>query len=81
MYSLEYSGIFYMLVSYPRQHGLACWPPIVLLNYAKHSLNGAGRRPAPHPFLAILPSPKAIYFILIYPLYIECVYVMFCENM
>ena len=23
--------------------------------------NGAGRRPAPHPFLAILPSPKAIY--------------------
>ena len=23
--------------------------------------NGAGRRPAPHPFLAILPSPKAIH--------------------
>ena len=26
---------------------------------------GAGRRPAPHPFLAIFPSPKAILFILI----------------
>ena len=26
---------------------------------------GAGRRPAPHPFLAILISPKAILFILI----------------
>ena len=24
MYSLEYSGMLYMLVSYPRQHGLAC---------------------------------------------------------
>ena len=43
--------------------------------------NGDGRRPAPHPFLAILPSPKAIHFILIYPLYIECVYVMSCKNM
>jgi hypothetical protein len=25
------------------------------------SFNGAGRRPAPHPLLAIVPSPKAIY--------------------
>ena len=44
--------------------------------------HGAGRRPAPYPFLAILPSPKAIHsYLFIYPLYIECVYVMSCKNM
>jgi hypothetical protein len=50
-------------------------------NYANTPFNGAGRRPAPHPFLATLPSPKAIHFIFIYPLCIGCVYVMFCKDM
>ena len=81
MYSLEYSGMLYMLVSYPRQYGLACWPPVLFQIMQNTPFNGARRRPAPHPLLAILSSPKAIYFIPIYPLYIECVYVMSCENM
>ena len=81
MYSLEYSGMLYMFVSYPRQYGEAYWPPVIFQIMQNTPFNGAGRRPAPHPFLAILPSPKATHFILIYPLYIECVYVMSCENM
>ena len=36
--------------------------------------NGAGRRPAPHPLLVTVPSPKAIYFYtLFYPLCVEYV--------
>ncbi len=52
------------------------------LNYANTPFNGAGRRPAPHPLLATLPSPKSNTFIyLFYPLCMECVYVVFCKNM
>ncbi len=61
MYSLEYSGILYMF-SYPILVSMAC-----LLTSCNNQIvqntpfNGAGRRPAPHPLLAIIPSPTAIY--------------------
>ena len=62
MYSLEYSGMLYMPISYPRQYGRACWPPVIFQIMQNTPFNGAGRRPAPHPFLAILSSPKANTF-------------------
>ncbi len=57
---------------YPKNWSLGFFPTVSFMTDAKillsvmlpHShtpFNGAGRRPAPHPFLAILPSPKAIY--------------------
>ncbi len=52
IYSLEYSGILYVYVSPSSSVWQACWPPANNTIYAKHSLNGAGRRLAPHPFLA-----------------------------
>ena len=65
MYSLEYSGMLYMLVSYPRQYGLACWPPIVSQNYAKHSLYWGREETSSSPLPCNFLSPKAILFILI----------------
>jgi hypothetical protein len=65
MYSLEYSGTLYMLVSYPCQYGRACWPPIVSQFMQNTPFIGAGRRPAPHPFLTIFLLLKAILFIFI----------------
>jgi hypothetical protein len=45
-------------------------------------LHGAGRRPAPHPFLAIIPSPTAIYLCLHFnPLCVEYVRIVSCKNM
>jgi hypothetical protein len=44
--------------------------------------NGAGRRPAPHPLLATFPSPKSnILYTSFYPLCVEYVCVVLCENM
>jgi hypothetical protein len=65
MYSLEYSGTLYMHVSYPCQYGRACWPPIVSQFMQNTPFIGAGRRPAPHPFLTIFLLLKAILFIFI----------------
>ncbi len=82
MYSLEYSGILYML-SYPILVSMA-----YLLTSCNSQImqntpfNGAGRRPAPHPLLATFPSPKAIYlYTLFYPLCVEYVCVVLYENM
>jgi hypothetical protein len=46
--------------------------------HAKHSLYWGGRGLAPHPFLAINPSPKSNIVILSFidPLCIECIYVV-----
>ncbi len=43
--------------------------------------NGAGRRPAPHPLLAIIPSPTAIYLYSFNPLCVEYVCVVLYKNM
>ncbi len=75
IYSLEYSGILYVF-----------WCPILvsmasLLTSCNNLImqnipfNGAGRRLAPHPFLAIIPSPIAIHLYLHFnPLCVEYVY-------
>ncbi len=68
IYSLEYSGILYMflcpiLVSMVSL--LTSCNNLIMQNIPFH---GAGRRLAPHPFLAIIPSPTVKYlytFILI----------------
>ena len=61
IYSLEYSGILYMFL-YPilvsMASPLTCCNNLIMQNI---TFNGAGRRLAPHPFLAIIPSPTAIY--------------------
>ena len=64
MYSLEYSGILYACIL-SSSVWLSLLTSCSALNYANTPFIGAGRRPAPHPFLAIFPSPKAILFILI----------------
>ncbi len=44
--------------------------------------NGAGRRLAPHPFLAIIPSPTTIYsYFHINPLCVEYVCIVSHKNM
>ena len=44
--------------------------------------NGAGRRLAPHPFLAIIPSPTVIYlYLLINLLCVEYVCIVSYKNM
>jgi hypothetical protein len=67
IYSLEYGGILNMSL-YPILVSMASLLTscnnLIMQNTPLH---GAGRRPAPHPLLAIIPSPTAIYlyFILI----------------
>ncbi len=62
VYSLVYSGILYMFL-YPILVSMASlltsYNNLIMQNTPLH---GAERRPAPHPFLAIIPSPTAIYY-------------------
>jgi hypothetical protein len=75
IYSLEYSGILYVslcpiLVSMASL--LTSSNNLIMQNIP---FNGAGRRLAPYPFLAIIPSPTAIYLYLRFnPLCVEYVY-------
>jgi hypothetical protein len=75
IYSLEYSGIIYIM----------CFPILVMhgepadllsIIYAKHSLYWSRRGQAPHSFLVTVLSPKSSIVILLFinPLYVECEY-------
>ena len=81
MYSLEYSGTLYMLISYPRQYGKACWPPVIFQIMQTLPLTGPGGDQLLTPSLQLFLLLKQYIYILIYPLCIECVYVMFCKDM
>ena len=82
IYSLEYSGVLYMflcpiLVSMASL--LTSYNNLIMQN---NPLHGAGRRPAPHPLLAIIPSPTAIYlYFHINPLCVEYVCIVSYKNM
>ncbi len=82
IYLLEYSGVLYMFL-YPILVSMAS-----LLTSCNNLImqntpfNGAGRRLAPHPFLAIVPSPTAIYlYFYINPLCVEYVCIVSYKNM
>ena len=66
IYSLEYSGKYMFLcpILVSMASLLTSYNNLIMQNIP---FNGAGRRPAPHPLLAIIPSPTAIYlyFVLI----------------
>ncbi len=81
MYSLEYSGILYMfldpiLVSMASL--LTSCNDLIMQNIP---FNGAGRRPAPHPLLAIIPSPTAYIYTSFNPLCAEYVCIVLYKNM
>jgi hypothetical protein len=82
IYSLEYSGILYMflcpiLVSMASL--LTSCNNLIMQNIP---FNGAGRRLAPHPFLAINPSPTVIHlYFHINPLCVEYVCIVSYKNM
>ena len=82
MYSLEYSGMLYML-PYPILVSMACLLTSCNVQSMQNTpFNGAGRRPAPHPLLAIVPSPTAIYLYTSFnPLCVECVCIVLYKNM
>ncbi len=79
-YLLEYSGVLYMFL-YPILVSMASLPTSCNnLSMQNIPYNGAGRRPAPHPPLAIIPSPTAIYLYFIQSaLYRICVYCVIQE--
>ncbi len=78
IYSLEYSGILYMFL-YPILVSMTSYNNLIMQNTPLH---GAGRRLAPHPFLAIIPSPTAIYLYFHFnPLCVEYVCIMSYKNM
>ncbi len=58
----EYYICFHILSSSVWQ---ACWPPVIIKLCKTFPFNKAGRRLAPHPLLAIIPSPTAIYLYFI----------------
>ena len=64
------------MLSYPILVSLACLLASCNAQIMQNTpINGAGRRPAPHPLLATFPSPKSNIFIyLFYPLCVEYVY-------
>jgi hypothetical protein len=74
--------MLYML-TYPILVSMACLLASCNVQVMQNTpFNGAGRRPAPHPLLVTVPSPKAIYLhTLFYPLCVEYVYVVFCKDM
>ncbi len=82
MYSLEYSGTLYMflypiLVSMASQ--LTSCNNLIMQNIP---FNGAGRKLAPHPFLAIIPSPTVIHlYFHINPLCVEYVCIVSYKSM
>jgi hypothetical protein len=82
MYSLEYSGTLYMflcpiLVSMASL--LTSCNNLIMQNIP---FNGAGRRLAPHPFLAIIPSPTVIHlYFYIDPLCLEYACIVSYKNM
>ncbi len=82
IYLLEYSGILHMflcpiLVSMASL--LTSCNNLIIQNIP---FNGAGRRLAPHPFLAIIPSPTVIHlYFHINSLCVEYVCIMSYKNM
>jgi hypothetical protein len=82
IYSLEYSGVLYMFIC-PILVSMAS-----LLTSCNNTImqntpfNGAGRRLAPHPFLAIILSPTAVYlYFQINPLCMEYVCIVSYKDM
>ena len=73
IYLLEYSGILHMFLCpiLSMASLLTSCNNLIMQNIP---FNGAGRRLAPHPFLAIIPSPTATYlYFHINPLCVEYV--------
>jgi hypothetical protein len=61
IYSLEYSGVLYMFIC-PILVSMASLVTSCNNTIMQNTpFNGAGRRLAPHPFLAIILSPTVIY--------------------
>ena len=84
IYSLEYSGILYMF-SYPILVSMASLLTSCKSKFMQNiPFNGAGRRPAPHPLLAIIPFPTAIYLYFIQSalcrICMYCCYTRICSH-
>jgi hypothetical protein len=82
MYSSEYSGTLYMFlcpILVSMSSLLTSGNNLIMQNIP---FNGAGRRLAPHPFLATIPSPTVIYlYFHINPLCVEYVCIVSYKNM
>ncbi len=77
VYSLEYSGILYMFLCPILVSMASLLTSCNDLSMQNIRFNGAGRRLAPHPFLAIILSPTAIYLYFdINPLCVEYICIM-----
>jgi hypothetical protein len=70
------------MFSYPILVSMACLLTSCNIQIMQNTpFNRAGRRPAPHPLLATIPSPTAIYLYLLNPLCVEYVCIMLYKSM
>ncbi len=82
IYSLQYCGILYMFLCPILVSMASLLTSCNIFIMQNIPFNRAGRRLAPHPFLAIIPSPTVIHlYFHINPLCIEYVCIVSYKNM